>query len=223
MPGLGSASGLIGRFDRPEIFYSFTSPLYPATTFMYDAKANRSESFNPPKLTFDPAKFETERVFYQSKDGTRVPMFITHRRNLAKDGSNPTMLYAYGGFDISERPGFRPDVIAWIEQGGVYAVANIRGGGEYGEEWHRAGQFAKKQNVFDDFIGAAQYLIREKYTSPPKLAINGGSNGGLLVGAVLTQRPDLFGAAVPPGSRSMGRRATRRRSGICARTRRYIT
>jgi prolyl oligopeptidase len=197
MPGLGSASGLIGRFDRPEIFYSFTSPLYPATTFMYDAKANRSESFNPPKLTFDPAKFETERVFYQSKDGTRVPMFITHRRNLAKDGSNPTMLYAYGGFDISERPGFRPDVIAWIEQGGVYAVANIRGGGEYGEEWHRAGQFAKKQNVFDDFIGAAQYLIREKYTSPPKLAINGGSNGGLLVGAVLTQRPDLFGAAVP--------------------------
>jgi prolyl oligopeptidase len=197
MPGLGSASGLIGRFDRPELFYSFTSPLYPPTTFLYDAKTNRSEPFNPPKLTFDPAKFETERVFYQSKDGTRVPMFITHRRGLVKDGSNPTMLYAYGGFAISERPGFRPDVIAWVEQGGVYAVANIRGGGEYGEEWHRAGQFGRKQNVFDDFIAAGEYLVREKYTSPSKLAINGGSNGGLLVGAVLTQRPDLFGAAVP--------------------------
>jgi len=197
MPGLGSASGLVGRFDRAELFYVFTSPLYPATSFLYDAKANTSQPFNPPKLTFDPARYETERVFYNSKDGTRVPMFITHRRNVAKDGSNPTMLYAYGGFSISETPGFRPDVIAWIEQGGVYAVANIRGGGEYGEEWHRAGQFQRKQNVFDDFIGAAEYLIREKYTSPSKLAINGGSNGGLLVGAVMTQRPELFGAAVP--------------------------
>jgi len=197
MPGLGSASGLVGRFDRPELFYTFTSPLYPATAFVYDAKSNTSRPFNPPRLTFDPARFETERVFYASKDGTRVPMFITHRRDMAKDGSNPTMLYAYGGFAISTTPGFRPDVIAWLEQGGVYAVANIRGGGEYGEEWHRAGQFEKKQNVFDDFIAAAEYLIREKYTSREKLAVNGGSNGGLLVGAVMTQRPDLFGVAVP--------------------------
>jgi len=197
MPGLGSASGLVGRFDRPELFYSFTSPLQPATAFVYDAKTNTSRAFNPPKLTFNPAQFETERVFYQSKDGTRVPMFITHRRDLVKDGSNPTMLYSYGGFSISETPGFRPDVIAWLEQGGVYAVANIRGGGEYGEEWHRAGQFEHKQNVFDDFIAAAEYLVREKYTSKEKLAINGGSNGGLLVGAVMTQRPDLFGVAVP--------------------------
>jgi prolyl oligopeptidase len=197
MPGLGSASGLVGRFDRPELFYAFTSPLYPATAFVYDAKANTSRPFNPPRLTFDTTRFATERVFYQSKDGTRVPMFITHRRDMTKDGTNPTMLYAYGGFAISERPGFHPDVIAWVEQGGVYAVANIRGGGEYGEEWHRAGQFERKQNVFDDFIAAGEYLIREKYTSREKLAINGGSNGGLLVGAVMTQRPDLYGVAVP--------------------------
>ena len=197
MPGLGSASGLVGRFDRPELFYSFTSPLSPATTFVYDAATNTSRPINPPKLTFDPARFQTERVFYTSKDGTRVPMFITRRRDLAKDGRNPAMLYAYGGFAASTTPGFRPDVIAWVEQGGVYAVANIRGGGEYGEEWHRAGQFERKQNVFDDFIAAAQYLIREGYTSPAKLAINGGSNGGLLVGAVMTQRPELVGVAVP--------------------------
>jgi len=197
MPGLGSASGIVGRFDRPELFYSFTSPLYPATAFVYDAKANTSRPFNPPRLTFDTTRFATERVFYQSRDGTRVPMFITHRRDMKKDGTNPTMLYAYGGFAISERPGFHPDVIAWVEQGGVYAVANIRGGGEYGEEWHRAGQFERKQNVFDDFIAAGEYLIREKYTSREKLAINGGSNGGLLVGAVMTQRPDLYGVAVP--------------------------
>ena len=197
LPGLGSASGIIGRFDRPELFYVFTSPLQPATVFVYDATANTSRPFSAPKLTFDPARYEVERVFYQSKDGTRVPMFITHRRDMAKDGSNPTMLYAYGGFSISETPGFRPDVIAWIEQGGVYAVAHIRGGGEYGEDWHRAGQFERKQNVFDDFIAGAEYLISEKYTSREKLAINGGSNGGLLVGAVMTQRPELFGVAVP--------------------------
>jgi prolyl oligopeptidase len=163
----------------------------------YDAKAGTSQPFNPPPLTFDPAKFTTERVFYTSKDGTRVPMFLTFRRGLEKNGRNPTMLYAYGGFSISSRPGFRPDVIAWIEQGGVYALACIRGGGEYGETWHQAGQFEKKQNVFDDFIAAAEYLVREKYASPATLAINGGSNGGLLVGAVMTQRPELFAAAVP--------------------------
>jgi prolyl oligopeptidase len=197
MPGLGTASGLVGRFDRPELFYSFTSPLSPSTTFLYDAKTNTGQPFDPPKLTFDPARFETERVFYPSKDGTRVPMFVTYRRGLAKDGNNPAMLYAYGGFGASTTPFFRPDVIAWIEQGGVYAVASIRGGGEYGEAWHHAGMFERKQNVFDDFIAAGEYLVREKYTSPAKLAVNGGSNGGLLVGAVMTQRPDLFGVAVP--------------------------
>jgi len=197
MPGLGSASGLMGRFDRPEILYSFTSPLQPTTSYVYDAKADTSQPFDPPKLTFDPAGFVTERVFYHSKDGTRVPMFLTHRKDLVKDGQNPAMLFAYGGFSISSLPGFRPDVIAWVEQGGVYALANIRGGGEYGEAWHHAGQFEKKQNVFDDFIAAAEYLIREKYTSQAKLAINGGSNGGLLVGAAMTERPDLFAAAVP--------------------------
>jgi prolyl oligopeptidase len=197
MPSLGSASGLVGRFDRPELFYSFNSPTSPATVYSYDAASNASKPFNPPRLTFDPSLFVTERVFYNSKDGTRVPMFITHRRDLAKDGSNPTMLYAYGGFAITMTPGFSQGVIAWIEQGGVYALANLRGGGEYGERWHEAGKFEKKQNVFDDFIAAAEYLVREKYTSPPKLAINGGSNGGLLVGAVMTQRPDLFAAAVP--------------------------
>ncbi len=197
MPGLGSASGLIGRFDRPEIFYSFTSPLQPATAYIYDTKGNASRPFNPPKLAFDPSRFVTERVFYRSKDGTRVPMFVTYRKDLVKNGQNPTMLYGYGGFSVSSTPGFRPDIIAWVEQGGVYALANIRGGGEYGEAWHRAGQFEKKQNVFDDFIAGAEHLIREKYTSPTKLAINGVSNGGLLVGAVMTQRPELFAAAVP--------------------------
>ena len=197
MPALGSADGIEGRFDRPEIFYSFTSPLYPATTFVYDAKTNRSRPFNPPKLTFDTAQFVTERVFYQSKDGTRIPMFITHRRDLAKNGQNPAMLYAYGGFSISIRPAFQPDVIAWLEQGGVYAVPNLRGGGEYGEAWHQAGQFERKQNVFDDFISAAEYLQREKYTSPAKLAIHGASNGGLLIGAAMTQRPELYAVAVP--------------------------
>jgi prolyl oligopeptidase len=197
MPGLGSASGLVGRFDRPELFYAFTSPLYPSTSFLYDAQMNTSKPFEAPKLTFEPARFVTERVFYNSRDGTRIPMFVTRRRDLTRNGQNPAMLYAYGGFSASVTPGFRPDVIAWVEQGGVYAVANIRGGGEYGEKWHEAGMFERKQNVFDDFIAAAEYLIQQGYTSPPKLAINGGSNGGLLVGAAMTQRPELFGVAVP--------------------------
>jgi prolyl oligopeptidase len=197
MPGLGSASGLVGRFDRPELFFSFSSPTRPATVYRYDASTNRSTPYNAPTLTFDPAQFTTERVFYASKDGTRVPMFITHRKDLVKNGQNPTMLYAYGGFSISTRPGFSQSVIAWLEQGGVYATANLRGGGEYGEKWHEAGMLEKKQNVFDDFIAAAEYLIREKYTSSKHLAIRGGSNGGLLVGAVMTQRPELFAATVP--------------------------
>ena len=197
MPGLGSASGLVGRFDRPELLYAFTAPLYPTTVFLYDARSNTSRPFEAPKLTFDPARYVTERLFYTSRDGTRVPMFVTHRRDLARNGQNPAMLYAYGGFAASMTPYFSPAVIAWVEQGGVYAVANIRGGGEYGETWHEAGMFERKQNVFDDFIGAAEHLIREGYTSPQRLAINGGSNGGLLVGAVMTQRPELFAATVP--------------------------
>ncbi|MEW5916451.1 MAG: prolyl oligopeptidase family serine peptidase [Gemmatimonadota bacterium] len=197
MPGLGSASGLLGRFDRPELFYVYTSSLVPSTVYVYDSRTNASRPFKEPKLTFDPAQFTTERVFYRSKDGTRVPLFVTHRKDLIKNGQNPTMLYAYGGFSISLTPYFQPDVIAWIEQGGVYAVAHLRGGGEYGEAWHEAGMFEKKQNVFDDFIAAGEYLIAEKYTSAQHLAINGGSNGGLLVGAVMTQRPDLYGVAVP--------------------------
>ncbi|HEX2717458.1 MAG TPA: prolyl oligopeptidase family serine peptidase [Gemmatimonadaceae bacterium] len=197
LPGLGTASTISGRFERPEMFYSFTSPLYPTTVFRYDSPTRRSRPFEKPQLKFDPTKFETKRVFYPSKDGTRVPMFITHRKGLVLDGSNPTMLYAYGGFNISTLPGFSSHVPMWLEMGGVWATANLRGGGEYGEEWHQAGMFEKKQNVFDDFIAAAEYLIREKYTSPSKLAIQGGSNGGLLVGAMLTQRPDLFAAALP--------------------------
>ncbi|GJG85708.1 prolyl endopeptidase [Gemmatimonadetes bacterium T265] len=197
LPGLGYASGLVGRFDRPELFYAYTDPTTPETSFLYDARAGTSRPFFTPRLTFDPARYATERVFYQSKDGTRVPMFVTRRKDVALDGTNPTLLYAYGGFGVTETPYFSPGVIAWVEQGGVYAAANIRGGGEYGEAWHRAGQFAKKQNVFDDFIGAAEYLIANKYTSPAHLAVNGASNGGLLVGAAVTQRPELFAAALP--------------------------
>jgi prolyl oligopeptidase len=196
-PGLGTVGAVSGRFDRPEIFYSFTSPLTPSTVYRYDAAARRSIAFEPPRLTFDPSRYETTRVFYTSKDGTRVPMFITRRKGLPLDGTNPTMLYAYGGFDISTNPTFRSDVPAWLELGGIWATANLRGGGEYGEAWHEAGMKEKKQNVFDDFISAAEYLVREKYTSPSKLAIMGGSNGGLLVGAVMEQRPDLFAAALP--------------------------
>jgi len=190
-------SGPSGRFSRPEIFYSFTSPLYPVTVFQYDITSGKSTPFEAPSLTFDPARYVTERVFATSKDGTRVPVFITHRKDLKKDGANPTMLYGYGGFDISEVPRFRPDVIAFLERGGVYATANMRGGGEYGEAWHEAGMFEKKQHVFDDFIAAAEYLVREHYASPQTLGIMGGSNGGLLVGAVEQQRPDLFAVALP--------------------------
>jgi prolyl oligopeptidase len=169
----------------------------PSTIYRYDARTKHSTPFEPPKLTFDPSRYETTRVFYTSKDGTRVPMFITRRKGMALDGTNPTMLYAYGGFDISTNPTFRSDVPAWLELGGIWATANIRGGGEYGEAWHEAGMKEKKQNVFDDFIAAGEYLVKEKYTSPKKLGISGGSNGGLLVGAVMEQRPDLFAVALP--------------------------
>ncbi|MGH9139844.1 MAG: prolyl oligopeptidase family serine peptidase, partial [Vicinamibacterales bacterium] len=196
-PGLGSVSGPFGRFSRPEIFYTFTSPLYPVTVFRYDLTSGASTPFEAPKPTFDPSLYTTERVFANSKDGTRVPVFITHRRDLKKNGANPTMLYGYGGFDISEVPRFRPDVIAFLERGGVYATANMRGGGEYGEAWHEAGMFDRKQHVFDDFIAAAEYLVHERYASAKTLGIMGGSNGGLLVGAVEEQRPELCAVALP--------------------------
>jgi prolyl oligopeptidase len=197
LPGIGTLAGMSAREDRTEMFYAFTSPLYPTTVFRWDAETGVSTPFEPAKTSFDPSQYETRQVFYQSKDGTRVPMFITMRKGTVLDGTNPTMLYAYGGFNVSMTPGYAPDVPAWLEKGGIYATANLRGGGEYGEEWHQAGMFERKQNVFDDFIAAAEYLVREKYTSPKHLAISGGSNGGLLVGAVMNQRPELFAAAFP--------------------------
>jgi prolyl oligopeptidase len=197
LPGLGAVSQITGKPGDDEMFYQFTSFLSPRTVYRYDMKRGRSEPYNTPRLAADLSQFETKQVFYTSKDGTRVPMFITAKKGIALDGNNPTILYAYGGFNISVTPSFSAANIVWLETGGIYAVANIRGGGEYGKAWHEAGMLDKKQNVFDDFIAAAEYLIREKYTSTPKLAISGGSNGGLLVGAVMTQRPDLFGAALP--------------------------
>jgi prolyl oligopeptidase len=197
LPTLGSVGGVSGKPDDPEMFFAFTSYLYPTTIYRRDMASGATDVFQAPTLDFDVTAYETKQVFYTSKDGTRIPMFITHKKGILRDGSNPTYLYAYGGFNISITPGFSPAILPWLEMGGVYAVPNLRGGAEYGEEWHEAGMFEKKQNVFDDFIAAAEYLIAEKYTSTPKLAIAGGSNGGLLVGAVMTQRPDLFGAALP--------------------------
>ncbi len=197
LPTLGSIGGISGERKDDEMFYAFTSFLYPTTIFRYDFKTGATSVFKAPTIDFDPSGYETKQVFYASKDGTRVPMFITHRKGLRLDGANPTYLYGYGGFNISLTPAFSVAVLAWLELGGVYAVPNLRGGGEYGEEWHQAGMHDKKQNVFDDFIAAAEFLIAQGYTSTPKLAIAGGSNGGLLVGAAITQRPELFGAALP--------------------------
>jgi len=197
LPTLGSVGAISGERKDDEMFYAFTSFLYPTTIFRYDFRTGATSVFKAPAIDFDPSGYETEQVFYTSKDGTRVPMFITHQKGLKRDASHPTYLYAYGGFNISLPPSFSVGILVWLEMGGVYAVPNLRGGGEYGEEWHQAGMHEKKQNVFDDFIAAAEYLIREGYTSPAKLAIAGGSNGGLLVGAAITQRPDLFGAALP--------------------------
>ena len=197
LAGIGAVGEIHGRQGDDELFYSFTSFLSPTTIYRYDLSSRRNEVFREPKVAFDPSVYETRQVFYNSKDGTRVPMFITAKKGIPLDGNNPTLLYAYGGFNISMTPSFSPANLAWLEMGGIYAVANLRGGGEYGKAWHEAGMLAKKQNVFDDFIAAAQYLIQQKYTSTPKLAVRGGSNGGLLVGAVETQRPDLFGVALP--------------------------
>ncbi|HEY9695683.1 MAG TPA: prolyl oligopeptidase family serine peptidase [Trichocoleus sp.] len=197
LPGLGSAGGFGGERDDTETFYSFTSFTTPNTIYRYDMVTDESTLFRQAQVNFNPENYETTQVFYQSKDGTQVPMFITHKKGLKLDGNNPTYLYAYGGFNASLTPSFSVSNLVWMELGGVYALANLRGGGEYGEEWHQAGMKQKKQNVFDDFIAAAEWLIEHQYTSPQKLAIGGGSNGGLLVGACMTQRPDLFAAALP--------------------------
>jgi prolyl oligopeptidase len=197
LPGLGSVDGIRGEATDKDFYYTFASYLSPPTVYNYDFKKKKSTLVKAPRVNFDATKYETKQVFYQSKDGTKVPMFITARKGIPLDGLNPTILHGYGGFNIPQTPGFSASTAVWLDMGGVYAVANLRGGGEYGRDWHDGGRLAKKQNTFDDFVAAAEYLIKEKYTSTPKLAISGGSNGGLLVGAVMTQRPELFGAALP--------------------------
>ena len=196
-PGIGTATGFDGRRKDTDTFYSFSSFALPPTTYRYNMITGVSELFRKADVKFNPDDYETSQVFYTSKDGTKVPMFLCHKKGLKLDGTNPTLLYGYGGFNISITPSFSVSRLTWMEMGGVLAVANLRGGGEYGETWHKSGTKQKKQNVFDDFIAAAEWLIENKYTSSKKLAIQGGSNGGLLVGACMTQRPDLFGACLP--------------------------
>jgi prolyl oligopeptidase len=197
LPGLGSAGGFGGKKEDRILFYTFTSFNYPPVIFQYEIASGQSRMFRKSEAKFNPADYEVRQVFYPSKDGTRIPMFIVQKKGLARDGNNPALLYAYGGFNISMTPWFSAGNLVFLEQGGIYAVANLRGGGEYGEAWHRAGMLEKKQNVFDDFIAAAEYLVREKYTRRERLAIAGDSNGGLLVGACMTQRPELFQVALP--------------------------
>jgi prolyl oligopeptidase len=197
LPGIGAISGLYGRADQYEIWYSFSSPLSPATVYRYDLETGTRMAFEAPESPIDPTNFETHAMFATSKDGTRVPFFLSCKKGLNRDGQNPTMLYGYGGFSISVLPAYRSDVPAWLELGGVFVSVNMRGGAEYGESWHKAGYLQHKQNVFDDFIAVAEHLIDENYTSPDRLGAMGGSNGGLLVAAVMEQRPDLFGVALP--------------------------
>jgi prolyl oligopeptidase len=197
LPGLGSVAGFGGKRTAKETFYSYTSYTEPTSIYRLDLVTHETTRIYTPQLSFDRNAFASEQVFYTSKDGTRIPMIVTYRKGTPRDGTAPTILYGYGGFDVSLTPAFSSAVLVWLELGGVYAVANLRGGGEYGEAWHQAGIKEKKQNVFDDFIAAAEYLIAERWTSSSKLAIQGGSNGGLLVGACITQRPDLFAAALP--------------------------
>ncbi len=197
LPGIGTAAGFGGKKEDTEVFYSFASFNVPPTSYRLQINDGKSDIYRQTAVNFDVSQFTVEQVFYTSKDGTKVPMFLVHKKDLKRKGNAPTYLYGYGGFNISRTPGFSASIIALLEQGGVYALACIRGGGEYGEEWHHAGMLEKKQNVFDDFIAAAEYLIAEKYTSPKQLAIGGGSNGGLLVGACLVQRPELFCATFP--------------------------
>lgn len=197
LPALGTVGGFGGRREDSETFYTFGSFTYPGTIYRLDLKTLRSSVFRAPKVAFTSSDYQVEQVFYASKDGTQVPMFLVHKKGLKRDGLNPTLLYGYGGFNVSLTPAFSVSRMVWLEMGGVFAMPNLRGGGEYGLEWYDAGRKERKQNVFDDFIAAAEWLVAQKITTTPKLAINGGSNGGLLVGACLTQRPDLFGAAVP--------------------------
>jgi len=197
LPGIGSAGGFGGKRTDKETFYSFTSYTNPGASYRYDVASGQSTLFKSPKVKFNPDDYTTKQVFYNSKDGTKVPMFITHRKGMTPSGDAPTLLYGYGGFNIPLTPSFSPAVLGWLEMGGIYAVPNLRGGGEYGRDWHLAGTKLTKQNVFDDFIGAAEHLVKAGYTNPRKLAIQGGSNGGLLVGACMTQRPELFGACLP--------------------------
>ncbi|NOH33544.1 prolyl oligopeptidase family serine peptidase [Vibrio chagasii] len=197
MPGLGTASGLGGKKEQTQLYYTFTNYVTPPTIFSFDVESGSSEVYQRSESPFESDKFESKQVFYTSKDGTQVPMLISYKKGLVLDGNNPTMLYAYGGFNVSLTPSFSGTVGSWLELGGVYAVPNLRGGGEYGKTWHKAGTQQQKQNVFDDFIAAAEFLISENYTSRDKLAIRGGSNGGLLVGACMTQRPELFQVALP--------------------------
>jgi prolyl oligopeptidase len=197
LPGLGTTAGFAGSGTNSETFFSYSDYMTPARILRIDVATNTVSAFRTPTVPADFSPYVTEQVFFTSKDGTRVPMFITRRKSAPRDGNQPVMLYGYGGFNVTLSPSFSPSILAWLEMGGIWAVANLRGGGEYGEEWHVAGTKSHKQNVFDDFIAAAEFLIREKYTSPKRLAALGRSNGGLLVGAVLTQRPDLFGATLP--------------------------
>ena len=232
LPGIGTAAGFDGKQTDTETFYAFSSIATPTTIYRYDLRSGTSSLLRRAEVKFNPADYEVKQVFYPSKDGTRVPMFIACKKGIKLDGSNPTLLYAYGGFNVPLLPTFAIGRVAWLEMGGVYAQANLRGGGEYGEAWHRAGTKLQKQNVFDDFIAAAEYLIAHKYTRRDKLAIEGGSNGGLLIGAVMTQRPELFGACLPEvgvmdmlrfhkftegrtGSTTTARRTTPRSSGPC--------
>ncbi len=197
LPGIGSAGGFGAKEDEKVLYYSFTNYVTPGTIYKYTIKDGTSEVYNKPNIDFDPENYESKQVFYESKDGTKVPMIITYKKGTEMNGENPTILYGYGGFNISLTPGFSTAMSVWLEQGGIYAVPNLRGGGEYGKEWHDAGIKLQKQNVFDDFIAAAEYLINNDYTSSEKLAVRGGSNGGLLVGATMTQRPDLMQVALP--------------------------
>lgn len=197
LPGLGTATGFGGKSNRNETFYYFTSFTSPGAVYRYDIARNASTLFKAPKTQFDRDNYESRQIFATSRDGTKIPMFIVYKKSLKLDGNNPTLLYAYGGFNISLRPSYSPATIAWLDLGGIYVMANLRGGGEYGEEWHETGMKLKKQNVFDDFIACAEHLISKKFTSSKKLSIAGGSNGGLLVGACMVQRPELYGACLP--------------------------
>jgi prolyl oligopeptidase len=197
LPGLGTANGFSSKKTEGEIFYTFTSYVYPSTIFKFETLSGKSAIYKKPAVDFDPSKYESKQVFYPSKDGTKIPMIITYKKGIQLNGKNPTVLYGYGGFNVSLTPAFSTSILVLLEQGGIYAVPNLRGGGEYGEKWHLAGTKLQKQNVFDDFISAAEYLISSKYTSKDYLAISGGSNGGLLVGATMAQRPELFKVALP--------------------------